>query len=118
VRIVATGERPLTVINVFRVAREQQARLINLLSAATETSVRHAPGFLGAALHRGRDGTQVTMYAQWRTVEDYERMRRRPDSSPFLAEALSFASFEPGQYDVVAVFEPDVPDELRGRDDG
>jgi hypothetical protein len=30
------------------------------------------------SLHRGLDGTKVTMYAQWRSVEDYEAMRRDP----------------------------------------
>ena len=33
-------------------------------------------------------------------------MRCRPDSSPFLAEALRFAALEPGLYEVTAVFEP------------
>jgi hypothetical protein len=46
------------------------------------------------------------MYAQWRSPEDYARMRSRPDSSPFLAEALQFATFEPGLYEVAAVFVP------------
>jgi quinol monooxygenase YgiN len=105
-QITSEGERPLTVINVFRVVPEQQPRFIELLTQATEGSVRHVPGFLGAALHRGLDGTQVTMYAQWRSHEDYERMRSRPDSSPFLAEALRFSTFEPGLYEVAAVFVP------------
>jgi hypothetical protein len=31
--------------------------------------VRHAAGFISARLHRSLDGTKVTMYAQWRSVE-------------------------------------------------
>ena len=103
---IAKGERPMTVINVFTVAPDQQARLIDLLSRATESSVRHVPGFVGAALHRGLDGTKVTMYAQWRTADDYARMRERPDSSPFLAEALKIARFDPGFYEVAETFAP------------
>lgn len=103
---IAKGERPMTVINVFTVAPDQQARLIDLLSRATESSVRHVPGFVGAALHRGLDGTKVTMYAQWRTADDYARMRERPDSSPFLAEALTIARFDPGFYEVTETFAP------------
>ena len=53
----------MTVINVFTVAPQQQARLVELLSRATETSVRHVPGFVAASLHRSLDGTKVTMYA-------------------------------------------------------
>jgi hypothetical protein len=104
---IKAGERPMTVINIFTVAAAQQARLVELLSQATESSIRHIPGFVGAALHRSLDGTQVTMYAQWATPEDYERMRSRPDASPILTEALSMARFEPGFYEVTRVFSPE-----------
>jgi hypothetical protein len=60
-----------------------------------------------AALHRSLDGTKVTMYAQWRTVEDYQRMRGRSDTSPFLAEAVTIATFDPGLYEVVEIFLPE-----------
>jgi quinol monooxygenase YgiN len=103
---IRTGDRPMTVINVFTVAPENQRRLVELLSRATESSVRHVPGFVSAALHRSLDGTKVTMYAQWATPEDYDRMRARPDASPILAEALSIAQFDPGFYEVSAVFDP------------
>jgi quinol monooxygenase YgiN len=105
---IAKGDRPMTVINVFTVAPQQQARLVGLLSRATETSIRHVPGFVAAALHRSLDGTKVTMYAQWATPEDYDRMRARPDASPFLSEALTIARFDPGFYEVTTVFTPDV----------
>jgi len=105
---ISTGDRPMTVINVFTVAPAQQRRLVELLSHATESSIRHVPGFVSAALHRSLDGTKVTMYAQWATPEDYERMRARPDASPFLAEALSIARFDPGFYEVAAIFTPDA----------
>jgi len=101
---IEKGDRPLTAINVFSVAPENQARLIALLRAATESSIRHVPGFVAAALHRGIDGTKVTMYAQWRTPDDYARMRARPDASPFLDEALKIARFDPGFYEVTDVF--------------
>jgi quinol monooxygenase YgiN len=96
----------LVAINVFTVAPDKQDRLIDLLTRATESSVRHVPGFISASLHRGRDGTKVTMYAQWRSWEDYERMRANPSASPFFTEALTFASFDPGFYHVVRVFSP------------
>jgi quinol monooxygenase YgiN len=106
---ITTGDRPMTVINVFTVAPAQQERLIELLTQATESSIRHAPGFVSAALHRSLDGNEVTMYAQWATPEHYEQMRARPDASPFLAEALTIARFDPGFYEVVRVFTPDPP---------
>jgi quinol monooxygenase YgiN len=105
---ITKGDRPMTVINVFTVAPEQQARLVELLRRATEASIRHVPGFVAAALHRSLDGTKVTMYAQWRTPDDYAQMRARPDSSPFLAEALTLARFDPGFYEVAEVFAPEA----------
>jgi quinol monooxygenase YgiN len=105
-QVISTGDGLATIINVFTVAPANQQRLVGLLTQATASSVRHVPGFVSAALHRSMDGTKVTMYAQWRTVEDYERMRERPDASPFLAEAMTIAMFDPGIYEVVAVFSP------------
>ena len=105
---IAKGDRPMTVINVFTVEPQKQARLVELLTRATETSIRHVPGFVAAALHRSLDGTKVTMYAQWATPDDYERMRARPDASPFLTEALTIARFDPGFYEVTAVFTADA----------
>jgi quinol monooxygenase YgiN len=73
---------------------------------ATETSVRHAPGFISASLHRGLDGTKVTMYAQWRSVEDYQAMRENPAPMHYFQQALAIAKFEPDMYEVVETFSP------------
>ncbi len=94
----------LTVINVFTVSPENQTRLIELLTRATESTVRHVPGFISATLHQSLDGAKVTMYAQWRSWDDYQRMRENTTASPFLTEALTFSSFEPGFYRVVEAF--------------
>jgi quinol monooxygenase YgiN len=98
---------PVILINVFTVAPADQPRLVELLSRATEASVRHAPGFVFATLHRSLDGSKVTMYAQWRTAEDYQAMRADPTPGPYLQEALKIATFEPGMYDVVDTFRPE-----------
>jgi len=100
---------PVVLINMFTVAPENQQRLIDLLTRATEGHVDRASGFLSASLHRGVDGTKVTMYARWRSAADYQAMRADPDPSPFLAEALSFATFEPGMYTVARTFGPADP---------
>jgi quinol monooxygenase YgiN len=97
---------PVTLINVFTVDPLNQERLIELLTRATETSVRHAPGFISANLHRSIDGTKVTMVAQWRSAEDYQAMRNDPAPLPFLHEALTIAKFDPGMYHVARTFAP------------
>ena len=42
----------VTFINVFTVEPVNQQRLVDLLAKVTETSVRHAPGFVSSSLHR------------------------------------------------------------------
>jgi len=104
--LISANNRVFTLINVFTADPANQERLIELLTRATDVSVRHAPGFISASLHRSTDGTKVTMYAQWRSEEDYQAMRNDPKPLPFLQEALTFAKFEPGMYEVVKTFEP------------
>jgi quinol monooxygenase YgiN len=103
---ISKNAKLVTFINVFTVEPANQKRLVELLMRVTETSVRHAPGFVSSALHRTLDGTKVTMYAQWRTIEDYEAMRKDPTPLPYLQEALTIARFEPGMYEVVESFLP------------
>jgi hypothetical protein len=84
----------MTLINMFTVEPANQRRLVELLTEATELSVRRAPGFVSASLHRSTDGTKVTM------------LRQDPAPLPFLQEALTIAKFEPGVYEVVRAFTP------------
>jgi quinol monooxygenase YgiN len=101
---ISPNRKLVTLINVFIVEPTNQQRLLELLARATETSVRHAPGFISASLHRGLDGTKVTMYAQWRSVEDYQAMRENPAPLPYLQQALAIAKFDPGMYEVVETY--------------
>jgi quinol monooxygenase YgiN len=98
---ISKSNKLVTIINVFTVEPENQQQLIDLLARATETYVRHVPGFISANLHRSLDGTKVAMYAQWRSVEDYQVMRENPAPQPYLQQALVIAKFEPGIYEVV-----------------
>jgi quinol monooxygenase YgiN len=103
---ISANNSVVTFINVFTVEPVNQRRLIELLTEATEVAVRQARGFASASLHRSTDGTKVTMYAQWRSIDDYQAMRRDPTPLPFLQEALTIAKFEPGIYEVVRTFAP------------
>ncbi len=100
------SNKPVTLINVFTVDPARQQELIELLTRATEDSVRHATGFISARLHRSLDGTKVAMYAQWCSNEDYQAMRRDPAPLPYLQQALAIATFEPGMYELVQAFSP------------
>ena len=98
---------PVTLINVFNVDPTRQDDLLDLLARATETSVRHAPGFISATLHRSLDGTKVTMYAQWQSREAYQALREDPAVLAHFERALAMAKFEPGMYEVVRTFLPE-----------
>jgi len=105
---ISTANNYLTLINVFKVDPANQQKLVNLLTLATDGSVKNITGFISASLHKSMDGTKVTMYAQWRSVEDYQNMRNNPTASPYLEQALQIATFEPGMYEVVATFLPSL----------
>ena len=101
---ISPARKLVTLINVFTVEPANQPQLLELLARATETSVRHAPGFISASLHRGLDGTKVTMYAQRRSIEDYQAMRENPEPLPYLQRARAIAKFDPGMYEVVETY--------------
>jgi len=104
---ISTGNKYLTLINVFTVDPDHQQELVELLIQATQGTVQHIAGFVSSSLHRSLDGTKVTMYAQWRSMEDYQNMRNNSSASPFLQQALEFAKFDPGMYEVVETFMPE-----------
>lgn len=104
--IISKENKFLTLINVFTVDLVNQQKLVDLLTLATESSVKNITGFISSSLHRSIDGTKVTMYAQWRSIEDYQNMRNNTTASPYLAQALEFAKFDMGMYEVVATFLP------------
>ncbi len=49
------------------------------------------------------------MYAQWRTVEDYEAMREDPAPLQYFRQALAIARFDPGLYEVVETYAGTAP---------
>jgi len=101
---ISPSRRLVTLINVFTVEPANQRQLLELLARATETSVRHAPGFISASLHRSLDRTKVTMYAQWRTIAAYQAMRENLAPLPYLQQTLAIAKFDPGMYEVVETY--------------
>ena len=103
---ISIGSELLTLINIFTVEPANQQELVNLLVEATRTSVSHVKGFVSASLHRSLDGTKVAMYAQWRSIADYQAMRGNPTTSRYMEQALALARFEFGMYEVVETFAP------------
>jgi len=69
---------------LFTVEPLNQQKLVDLLTLATESSVRNIIGFISSSLHGSLDGTKVTMYAQWRSIVDYQNMRNNSTASPLV----------------------------------
>jgi quinol monooxygenase YgiN len=61
--VIAKDSKLITFINVFTVDPGNQQRLVDLLAKVTETSVRHAPGFVSSSLHRSFDCKKVDVCA-------------------------------------------------------
>ena len=101
---ISKDNQLVTLINVFTVEADKQQQLVDLLIQATETSMRHLPGFVSANIHRSFDGTKVANYAQWRSVEDFAAMLKNPAAIPHIKQATALATFEPGLYEVVSAY--------------
>lgn len=98
VTTLEVGAPVVTLINVFEVAPERADALIELLDRATVEVMRHLPGFVSANIHRGTDGAHVANYAQWRSVQDFQRMLQNPDAQVHMREASRLAQATPILY--------------------
>ncbi len=92
---IEKGRSVLTLINVFTVAPEKQDALVASLVEATEQTMKHLPGFVSANIHRGLDGKKVLNYAQWKSMGDFEAMRKNPQAMPHMKAAAALAQFDP-----------------------
>lgn len=93
-----------TLINVFTVTPERAPQLVRLLEDATDTVMRHVPGFISANIHLSADGTRVVNYAQWESEEAYRAMFSDATAREHMGRAAELAdAFDPHLYTVVSV---------------
>lgn len=100
---IAVGAPVITLINVLEVPPERQSELVEILEKATAEVIRYLPGFISANIHRSLDGTRVANYAQWRSMEDFERMLANPEAQAHIREATAIAKAVPVLYRVNSV---------------
>ena len=93
----------VTLINVFTVAPENQQRLVDMLTEATEKTMKKLPGFVSANIHKSLDGVRVANYAQWRSREDFEAMLQNPKALAHMKPIMEIAKFDAHLYEVVEV---------------
>lgn len=94
----------LTLINVYEVKPEKQAELVKALTEATESTIRHQPGFISVCLHSSVDGGKVVNYAQWESKDDFEGFMKKPETQEQLKQFAGLAkSVTPSLYSVNSV---------------
>ena len=98
---IDTHTNVMTLVNVFTVQPENQNRLVDLLTEATEHTMKGLPGFVSANIHRSLDGRRVVNYAQWRSQADFEALKENPDARVHMKAAAKLATFEPIVCEVV-----------------
>ncbi len=108
---IHAGTDVVTLIQAFTVEPPHQQELLELLTDAYDGTISQAPGFVSCSLHRGLDGSRVTMYVQWRSMQHYEALLADPSLPAFLYRALTISTFEAGRFEVVRTFEPGDPPE-------
>jgi quinol monooxygenase YgiN len=101
---ISVGAPHVTLINVFTVAPEHQAELVEALDRSTVETFVRIPGFRSANIHASLDGTRVVNYAQWASKEHFEAMLGRHDTQEHMKEIMTIAEkAEPHLYTVRAV---------------
>lgn len=89
---ISKSNSVVTLINVFTVNPEDQKKLVDLLLEATETTMKHVPGFVSASIHRSIDGERVVNYAQWKSREDFEAMVKNPEAEAHMKPIKEIAT--------------------------
>ncbi len=80
VTTISKEQECVTLINTFFTnGREDQDKLIKILVDATEEVMKYQPGFITANFHRSYDGSAVTNYAQWRSIEDWKAAMQKSE---------------------------------------
>jgi quinol monooxygenase YgiN len=101
---IHSGDSSVVLINTFFVAPDRADELMQVLIEATDTAMRHQPGFISANLHISLDKKRIVNYAQWRSKEDFEVMQSNPAAKPHMKRAAEIAErFEPVLYVVAHV---------------
>lgn len=98
-----SSEAPIqTVITTFEMTPGTCHDLMDALTDAFETFIRHQPGFVAAALHMNDAQTRIANYSQWERREDFQAMLRSDEMRRRNRHIASLCSrFEPVMYDVV-----------------
>ncbi len=89
-----------TLVNVFTVEPDGQAKVLGLLQEGTENIFVGRPGWISTTLHKSRDGRRIIAYSQWRDAASIDAFRSDPRIKPYLAQFGDLATQEAFTCDV------------------
>lgn len=99
---INSNRKICTLINVFTVEPERQKELFENLKEASEKVISKIPGYISANIHMGDDGKTVTNYAQWASLQDYQKMFTIPEVMEHIKKAAALAlEFKPATYHTI-----------------
>ncbi len=84
----------------FHVKPENQQRLIELERENVAIALKH-PDLISANFHRSLDGTRTVNYGQWRTLENFDALLKKPEFEPVQEYWKGLAENEFHLYEVV-----------------
>jgi quinol monooxygenase YgiN len=94
----------VTLINVYDVEPEKQQELVQLLETVTDKVMKIQPGFISVSVHSSIDGARVVNYAQWASMEDFQRMLKNEEAQQQIKRLAALAkSVSPSVYRVASV---------------
>ena len=90
----------VTVINVFSCEPEQQDALVKAWQEVA-AELGKLPGVASAALHKSVDGTRVVNYAQLRSADDWENLRKVGEEKGFFGRVTQFGKPDAHLHEVI-----------------
>ena len=94
-----------TVVTTFEMTPGTCTDVLDALTDAYDTVIRHQPGFMGGAIHVNDAQTRISTYSRWEKRGDFQAMLRTQemrDRNKVIAGMCTH--FEPVMYEVSAVF--------------
>ena len=99
---IDSNKKICTLLNVFTAQPENQRELFDSLVEASEILMSKVQGYISANIHMGDDGKTVTNYAQWASLEDYQKVLSTPEVMEHLKTSAALAiEFKPITYSTI-----------------
>jgi len=91
----------IILLNILTVDPADQASLLELLRANTDTVVATLDGWISTQLIASTDGTRVVICSEWRDAGAVDAMRRHPRMAAYFPRITALATFDSIAGDVV-----------------